>query len=256
MDMIKVLWVDLRFFRDQVSCYHYLNSNWIIARIHNTEKLYLEIRKTTPTLLCFEYDYPDTSGLSALRQTSCQFPSIPIIMLTEQHSEALATWALRLHVWDYFVRPLNPRDLLTSAAAILAQKFSPKDEIAVQPQLTNPVPAEVRFRNYQKKKSYPAQFFVESHYHLRINEAEVAQLCGMSISTFSRRFKKEHGMTFRDYLISYRINKAKELLQNPHALVTDIAYTVGFQDPSYFTRTFRRMVGVSPTYYREVHKPH
>ena len=138
MGISRVLWVDLRFFRDQVSCYHYLNRNWIVSRIHNTEKLYLEIRKTTPTFPCFEYDYPDTSGLSTLRQTSCQFPSIPIIMLTEQHSEALATWALRLHVWDYFVHPLNPWDLLTSAAAILAQKSSSKDKMALQRQLPNP----------------------------------------------------------------------------------------------------------------------
>ena len=256
MDVSKVLWADLRFFRDQVSSYHYLSEDWAVSHISNTERLDIEMRKTTPTLLCFEYDYPDTSGLSALRQARCLFPLMPIIMVTEQHSEALAIWALRINVWDYFVKPLLPQDLMMSVATILARKISAKDGNAQQHPLSNPLPAEVRFRSGQKKKTYPAQFFVESHYHKRICEEEVAQLCGMNTSTFSRSFKKEHEMTFCDYLMSYRISKARVLLQNPNASVTDIAYTVGFHDPSYFTRIFRRIVGISPSHYRETFKLH
>jgi len=243
-----------------ISSYHSLNEDWAVSHISNTERLDLEIRKAAPTLLCFEYDYPDTSGLSALRQVRCLFPSIPIIMVTEQHSEALAIWALRIRVWDYFIKPLQAKDLVTSAATVLTQKTSSKDSPPKSRErlnsLSNPIPAELRFRTSQKKKTYPAQCFVETHYHKRIGEEEVAQLCGMNISTFSRNFKKEHEVTFRNYLISYRIRKARELLQNPNASVTDIAYTVGYNDPSYFTRTFRRIVGMSPSRYREVNTIH
>lgn len=260
MDVSKALWLDLRSIRDQISCSHYLNEDWTVFRICNTERLDLEIHKITPTLLCFELDYPNISSLSALRQARCSFPSIPIIMITEQHSEALAIWALRIRVWDYLVKPLQPKELVTSAAAIQRQEVSPIDKTSQLHQrfnlFSNPIPTELRFRSNQEKKTLRAQYFIEAHLNKRICEDEVAQLCGMNTSAFSRSFKEEHKITFRDYLINSRVSKARELLQNPNASVTDIAYTVGFKDPSYFTRTFRRIVGMSPSRYREIHKLH
>lgn len=255
MDTSNAVWVDLRFFQDQASSHHCLSNGWSVCHTSNSTRLHQEIRKANPTLLCFEYDYPDASGLSALRQARHLFPSIPIIMITEQHSEALAVWALRIRVWDYFIKPLQPTDLAKSATKALNQDRVLTKNSSQAPQLnflTNPIPQELRFRPKQKKKTNLALFFVESHYHENICEESVAKLCGLNISTFSRSFKREHKENFRDYLINFRINKSKELLQNPNASVADVAYTVGFHDPSYFTRTFRRIVGMSPSQYREV----
>lgn len=258
MDTSKVLWMDLRLIRDEVGFDRYASEDWTVYCVSDPDQVVREICERAPILLCFEYDFPDTSSLSALRQARRLFPSIPIIMLTEQHSEALAIWALRMRVSDYFVKPLQPEDLITSAATILTQASLEKDTMAQlchQSNVSfNPIPVEVRFRPCQKKRTYSAQSFMETHYHEKIYEEEVAQLCGMNVSAFSRCFKKEHGTTFQNYLINYRISKAKELLQNPNAMVTDIAYTVGFHDPSYFTRTFRRFVGMSPSRYHEEHK--
>jgi AraC-like DNA-binding protein len=72
----------------------------------------------------------------------------------------------------------------------------------------------------------------------------------MTSSQFSRVFKLTHGTTFQEYVLRRRISQAIRLLQNPSASVTDICYTVGFNDQSYFTRTFRRYIGTSPTTYR------
>lgn len=260
MDISKLLWVDLRCFRDQFSSYHYLSEDWAVSCISHAESLDHEIRITNPALLCFEYDYPNIQALSALRQIRSLFPLIPIIMLTEQHSEALAIWALRIRVWDYFIKPLQPKDLVKSAATTLMQEATWEGNLPRPRQrldgLSNPIPGELRFRPKQKSRTNPAQFFVETHYQKRISEETVAKLCGMNTSSFSRSFKKEHKMTFCDYLINFRISKARELLQNPNASVSDIAYSVGFQDPSYFTRIFRRIVGVSPSRYREVDRIH
>lgn len=251
-----MIWVDLRSIRDQVSSSRNLSEEWEVSRISNSEAIDCEIREVPPILLFFEYDYPDISSLSALRQAKHSFPAIPIIMLTEQHSEALAVWALRIGVRDYLVKPLQPQELVTSVTTVLEERALPKDKTAQQPSLSNPLPAEVRCRIGSRKKTYPAQAFVENRYHQKIYQEEVAQLCGMNTCTFSRNFKKEHMITFRGYLTKYRIRKAQELLRNPNARVTDIAYTVGFKDPSYFTRTFRRVVGTSPSQYHEAYIKH
>ncbi len=88
------------------------------------------------------------------------------------------------------------------------------------------------------------------HHQDKIHVNKVAALCHMEIFTFSRHFKKEHGITFRDYLIRHRIAKAKELLQNPHTSITSVTLTVGFNDFSHFARTFQQIVGMNPSQYR------
>jgi YesN/AraC family two-component response regulator len=64
-------------------------------------------------------------------------------------------------------------------------------------------------------------------------------------------FKKATGLTFTDYLGRIRVEKAKNLLLNPHLRVSEIAYTVGFQSLTHFNRVFRKLTGESPTDFRE-----
>ncbi len=249
MGSSKILWVDLRLQRNKPSLYHHLTKKWSVYCTSESEQIIKEIQKVAPVLLCFEYDYPDIHSLSILQQTLQLLPATPVIMLTEQHSEALAVWALRNRVWDYLVKPLSHQELLKSAESSLSMPPAGRRGN----RLPNPIPADLRVNIQQRKMTLPALSFVEKHCHEKIAARDVAQLCGMNTSTFSRAFKKEHGITFRDYLVNYRIQKARHLLQNPNVAVKDIAYTVGFHDPSYFTRMFRRIVGVSPSRYHENH---
>jgi AraC-like DNA-binding protein len=68
---------------------------------------------------------------------------------------------------------------------------------------------------------------------------------------FCKMFKKATGLTFTDYLGRLRVEKAKNLLLNPHLRVSEIAYTVGFQSLTHFNRVFRKLTGESPTDFRE-----
>ena len=70
------------------------------------------IRRVAPQILCFEYDYPDLKGLRTLQKTKHQFPSLPVLMVTEYHSESLAVWAFRAGIWDYLVKPVAVEDIL------------------------------------------------------------------------------------------------------------------------------------------------
>lgn len=67
----------------------------------------------------------------------------------------------------------------------------------------------------------------------------------------STLFKRETGMTVHDYLTEARIDRAKELLADPRLKLYDIASAVGYRDRDYFTRVFRKRVGVTPKEYRD-----
>jgi len=79
----------------------------------------------------------------------------------------------------------------------------------------------------------------------------VAQAMHVSTFYFCKMFKRATGLTFTDYLSRVRVEKSKTLLLNPHLRISEIAYDVGFQSLTHFNRMFRKIVGESPTVYRE-----
>ena len=80
--------------------------------------------------------------------------------------------------------------------------------------------------------------------------AEIARHVHASTFHFCKTFKRASGMTFTQYLPMVRIAKAKKLLANPQARITEVAYEAGFASLTHFNRMFRRIAGQSPTDFR------
>ncbi len=79
---------------------------------------------------------------------------------------------------------------------------------------------------------------------------DIARRVNVSAGYFSTMFKKATGLNFVDYVARLRVEKAKNLLQNPKFRISEVAYDVGFQSLSQFNRTFRRVIGASPRAWR------
>ncbi|WP_183159266.1 AraC family transcriptional regulator [Burkholderia pseudomallei] len=87
-----------------------------------------------------------------------------------------------------------------------------------------------------------------------LREADVAEFAGMSVSTFTRFFRRHTGSTFVQYLNRLRINEACELLMCSALSVTDICYRIGFNNLSNFNRQFLAMKGMPPSRFRALHR--
>ena len=96
-----------------------------------------------------------------------------------------------------------------------------------------------------------AKGYIAGHYRDPVGLDEIARTMHVSTFYFCKMFKKATGLTFTDYLGRIRVEKAKNLLLNPHLRVSEIAYTVGFQSLTHFNRMFRKLTGESPTDFRE-----
>lgn len=92
--------------------------------------------------------------------------------------------------------------------------------------------------------------YIKNHYNEDLNLAVVANIVSLNYYYFSHIFKKTTGMSFMDFLLKTRIDKAKELLRNTEDKVIDIAYKVGFQDPKRFAKCFKKITGITPSQYR------
>jgi AraC-like DNA-binding protein len=203
--------------------------------------------------VCFNFDYPDMAGLKLISGCKKRWPSIPVVMLTMRNSADLSLWALRSRVFDVLVKPLTEEEIGRCLERLESALLARRSQSSRQAHTSSPpMPTEVRYRPRPVGTSRLelAKAQVSKHFARHIPESEVALLCEMSPSRFCREFKAAYGVTFVEYLADYRIAQAKRLLENPEMPVADVAAAVGFADPSYFTRVFRKQEGVSPTEYR------
>ncbi|MBN2167381.1 MAG: helix-turn-helix transcriptional regulator [Marinilabiliaceae bacterium] len=93
--------------------------------------------------------------------------------------------------------------------------------------------------------------FIHSHLHEKIGLRDIANAAHMSISNFSRCFKKEMEQTPIEYLLEQRLYKAKSMLLSDQFAMTDIATSCGFNTVSYFSSSFRKQNSISPEKYRQ-----
>ncbi|WP_066195316.1 MULTISPECIES: response regulator transcription factor [Gracilibacillus] len=98
---------------------------------------------------------------------------------------------------------------------------------------------------------HQAKEYIQLHYNKQLTLEEVADEIGLSSYYFSRLFKEQAGISFIEYLTSLRMEKAKEWLLDPRYSLKEIALTVGYKDPNYFSRVFKKTTQYSPSDYRK-----
>jgi two-component system response regulator YesN len=96
-----------------------------------------------------------------------------------------------------------------------------------------------------------AKAFIEENYSKDISLDDVSRIVDISSYYFSKLFKEETGENFIEYLTNIRIERAKQLLQNKEVSIKNICVETGYSDPNYFSRIFKKQVGVTPTEYRD-----
>lgn len=111
-------------------------------------------------------------------------------------------------------------------------------------------------REHRRKDAYldaemeSALQFFNDHYNTDIRIEEYASSRGMSVSWFIRNFKQYTHTTPMQYLVERRMTNAQMLLETTNYNITEIGSIVGYDNPLYFSRIFRKQKGISPSEYR------
>jgi YesN/AraC family two-component response regulator len=211
-----------------------------------------------PDAIVFDFSSTSRTNLRLLLTIKRQYPAIPILMVTEEHSENLAIWAFRARVWNYLVKPVSIRELnrnLMQLAKVIGARGLSSREIE-RPSSTFPGQS-VASGDSQGVVDLIAET-MRRDYARELRAGDLAQSLKMSRFQFCRLFKRSFGCSFRTYLTRLRIGSACRLLSKSGgaASVTEVGLAVGFQDASYFARMFRQATGESPsTYARTAVKP-
>ncbi len=143
----------------------------------------------------------------------------------------------------YLQTPVVSQKRLDSASQLLsifAEHLSWKSNQITMAQANSELPAITKAKQY-----------IQDHQTEELSLGQVAAAVHMSTFYFCKMFKKTTGLNFTDFVARTRTEKAKNLLLNPNLRVSEIAYEVGFQSLTHFNRIFKKIVGESPTEYRE-----
>ena len=96
----------------------------------------------------------------------------------------------------------------------------------------------------------PVLIYISENYSEKITLESVSKACNLSVFYLSKLFKKNTGMKFIDYINLYKIEKAKQLLENTDMCIINISMSLGYDESGYFSKVFKKVVGVTPSAYR------
>lgn len=103
----------------------------------------------------------------------------------------------------------------------------------------------------ESSEVYKVMLYLHEHYNKQHTTEALAKRCNLSPYYFIRKFKKVCGHSPQKYLAMIRIEKAKKMLLESDMHIGDIAYLIGYKNPLYFSKSFKRYVDMTPSQYRE-----
>src|SRR5215470_5702655 len=200
-------------------------------------------------LVMLDHRLPDRTGLEVLAELKSIRPSLPVVMLTGYGSEWVCAAAVKLGVADYLQKPVNAVDLVAVVHRLLLQDLVTSDSSRESPML----------RDLHAPHCTPIQRamgLIQQRYWDNFSLSTLARQVGMSKYRLSHRFREVVGVTFRDYLLNVRLERAKALLATDDVSISEVAQRVGFGDLQRLDKLFKRYTGSSPSAYRLMIRNH
>lgn len=227
-----------------------LLSGYAVRTAHNGREA-LDWLQTAPTdtlpqLILTDVMMPELDGLSMLTNIR-QLPSlknIPVILLTARADLDARLQALQMGVADYLTKPFYETELLARIENLLTRA----EEQTIwqeQPQTNLPDPNDLPDAEWT---SLLEQLIRQNRADVEFNVRTLAEKMNLSERALYRRVKELTGFSPNQLIQEVRLQIAYELFQQqPPPLVKSVAYQVGYQNLSYFTRLYRARFGVNPS---------
>lgn len=270
---------DLRSFLTDI-----LSSQYNVIAASNGREGLKMAEKAQPDFILTDVTMPEMDGLTMVRniKSNKMLSHIPIIVLSAKASEQDRVMGLREGIDDYVTKPFSATYLRQRIANIIAQRRMLQqsyleslgsvgyENIAAEPDTvpeqaekpadggdTQPAAKEYRLDSPQvvdadKEMMATLMAFINEHIEeegLKIEE--LAEAVNLGRTVFYGKIKALVGMTPSDFLRRMRMQRAEELIAKSRMNFSEIAFKVGFSDPKYFTKCFKKETGMTPSEYRQ-----
>ncbi len=187
----------------------------------------LQLQKNYCDLVMLDVNLPDVNGVDFIDKVNQLRPESKIIMVTAYSDYEYLRQSIRKNVFDYILKPYSMDTFKECIDRFVDQYWRDGEHYG---------------NGGVAQKVYA---FLQENYSMQITLQDIADSLGMDKSYIGRVFRKEFGYSIIDYLLRIRIDKAEALII--HGMnVSEASEKVGFSDPSYFGRCFKKLKGYPP----------
>lgn len=211
--------------------------NWEVAgSFQNAAPAIHYLKNQNVDVIITDIKMPHVSGLDLIYQIREADSLVDVIIVSGYTNFSYAQRAIELGVTRYLTKPTNPNELI----GILRQ-----------------IERKQRGEENRREESRPgnqlilkAREYIAQNYRRKITLKEMAEELYISPNYLCELFKRHTDKNLTEYILEYRIDRAKELLMDVRHRVNDVASLSGFSDSQYFSSLFKKKVGMTPTEYR------
>ena len=189
-----------------------------------------------PDIALLDIEMPGMNGIELAKYIKEKYANCIIIFITAYDRFDYAIEAMHIKAFDYLLKPWKEERLceLINTAIENVRSMQKTDSIV----------------HSQKDV---IKDYIDRNYKKDISAKDVAGILGYSDVYFSKVFKQLFDDNFINYLTKIRIDRAKVLLKDVSFNIKEVGKSVGYADSNYFTKVFKRSIGISPSEYRSKH---
>ncbi len=208
-------------------------------------------------IIFMDIEMPGINGLKAAEMIRSTDKKCSIIFLTAFDEFNYARKAISVRALDYLLKPGDENELIAVIEEAVRIADDNREYVCQSKKSSQDIPKDIKEQPEPDDESVKLSVvtnmilkYIEEHYREDISLQSIAETMNYSEAYFCKLFKQCFDKSFTVFLTEYRIERAKELLSDVIINIKDVGREVGYRDSNYFTKVFKRMVGVTPTEYR------
>lgn len=201
-----------------------------------------------PEIVFVDMNMPIMNGTEFLKKASIDYPKTIYIVISGYDEFSYAQTAIQNGAIDYILKPVDYHDL--NRALEKGMKILEPDNNQVN---AASAPIEPDYdNNLNPQKAIPLiKNYIEENYCTDITIKLFSDKYFVSKEYLSKLFKESYGVGIYEYVLTLRMKKARELLNNTDMQIQEISTLLGYSNNNYFSKAFKTYYGLSPTEYRE-----
>ena len=205
------------------------------------------LRANEADLVFTDIRMPVMDGLALVKAIGEQRLPVGVVIISGHDDFAYAQQAMRHGVFDYLLKPVEEEELARCVRSWIGKKEDEEADARKEPD------AEIDIQDLPAVEQVIHHIVTKRAFDLSSSDA--AELVHLNPSYFSKIFKQHTGVTYTDYITGLKIGEAARLLEKTALRVTEIGERLGFSDPAYFSNTFKKTIGQTPSEYRKHYQP-
>ena len=205
-----------------------------------------------PQVAILDIEMPGVTGLEAARQIRESGHPCMILFLTAFDKFSYAREAITLRALDYLLKPCQEQELILTVeeALHLYDRLGANPDAVLRGDIADGAGEEELADRRMGQIRENIERYIREHYSTEISMQSVARAMNYSDAYFCKLFKQCFKVNFSAWLNEYRIDRAREMLQNTRLSVREVSTACGCSDANYFARVFKRVTGKTPSEYR------